>query len=180
MFERLRKIKQQRIVKQLSSVKRTKVMHNFDTANVIGIIFNVSTENDWMNICSIVKKFEGYGKKVYLVGVIDNREKLDFIITNTNVTLVHAKTDINYWGIPKISILHQFLDRKYDVLINAMVDSDDFFSLFVNMHTLADLKIACDNLDNEKYYDLLIKVDSDISESDFLKQVIYYLTLINK
>ena len=180
MFERLKRIKQQRIVKQLSSLKRTKVMHNFDTANVIGIIFDVSTEENWMKICSVVKKFEEYGKKVYLVGKIDNRENLNFIITNTNVTLVHAKTDINFWGVPKISLLHQFLDRKYDVLINAMIDSDDFFSLFVNMHTLSDLKIARDNFDNEKYYDLLIKVDSDMSESDFLKQVIHYLTLINK
>ena len=89
MFERLKRIKQQRIVKQLSSLKRTKVMHNFDTANVIGIIFDVSTEENWMKICSVVKKFEEYGKKVYLVGKIDNRENLNFIITNTNDTLVH-------------------------------------------------------------------------------------------
>lgn len=180
MFETLKKIKQKRIVKQLSLVKRTKVMHSFDTSNVIGIIFNVTTEDNWNKLCNVVKIFESYGKKVYLVGKISDREKLDFIITNTNVTLIHSKTDVNYWGIPKLSLLKQFLDRKYDVLINTTINGEDFFPLFVTIHALADLKVAIDSPENEKNYDLLIKVDQEISESDFLKQVIYYLTLINK
>lgn len=182
MIDFLRKIKQQRIVKQLTTLKRVKKMHNFDSAETIGIIFNVSTEENWKKVTHIVKIFEEYGKKVFLIGKINDKQPLDFLITNINVTLIHSKTDINWLGVPRMSAVKPFVDRKYDVLIDATLDSADFYPMFVALNALADLKVSRGNhVDEEqKVYDLLIKMDSKTSEFDFLKQVIHYLTLINK
>ena len=84
MFETLKKIRQERLVKKLSSVKRTRVMRNFDNIKLIGLVFNITTEANWTKLSNYVKELESYGKKVYLVGIIDTKEKLNFIITNTN------------------------------------------------------------------------------------------------
>ena len=139
-------------------------MHNFDSAETIGIIFNVSTEENWKKI------FEEYGKKVLLIGKINDKQPLDFLITNINVTLIHSKTDINWLGVPRISAVKPFVDRKYDVLIDATLDSADFYPMFVALNALADLKVSRGNHvdEDQKVYDLLIKMDSKTSEFDFI------------
>jgi hypothetical protein len=44
---------------------------------------------------------------------------------------------------------------------------------------MADFKISRDKEDNEKYFDLLIRMDDiDDDIKSFLKQVLYYLNLI--
>ena len=179
MFETLKKIRQGRLVKRLSSVKRARVMRNFDNIKLIGIVFNITTEANWIKLSNYVKELESYGKKVYLVGIIDTKDKLNFIITNTKVTIVHRKKDVSCFGIPKRSRMKKFLSKKFDVLINTIND-DDFFSSIVALRSLAKLRVATDTPAHKEVYDLLIKVDSKTSETEFLKQVINCLTLINK
>jgi hypothetical protein len=75
--------------------------------------------------------------------------------------------------------MKKFLSKKFDVLINTIND-DDFFSRIVALRSLAKLRVATDTPAHKEVYDLLIKVDSKTSETEFLKQVINCLTLINK
>ena len=69
--------------------------------------------------------------------------------------------------------------KKFDVLINTIND-DDFFSRIVALRSLAKLRVATDTPAHKEVYDLLIKVDSKTSETEFLKQVINILFDINK
>ena len=180
MFEGLKLKKQKRVMKRLIAKKRVRTMHNFDSIKKVGIIFNVTTEERWNLINNIAKVLEKYGKKVFMLGVIDKKDtKLNFIITNPKVTLIRKKGDLNCWGIPKKSKLKPFFKRKYNTLIN-ISNVEDFVTSYLSVKTLADVKIALDTDENQKIYDVLIKMNPDSSEEDFMKQVIHYLTLINK
>ena len=185
MIERIRKIRHKRIVKQLFSLKRMKIMHSFDSVKTIGIVVDITTEDNWKQLSYMVRKFEKLGKKVYLLARKNDKTKTtqsDFIITNTNVLVLHTKTDFNFWGIPKPLVLKSFFDKKYDILIDMTANNGDFFPIYVALHALSDLRISRsnDNDENKKIYDLLLKMEPNASDYNFLEQLVRYLTMINK
>ena len=67
MIERIKNVKQKSIVKQLFSLKRMKIIHSFDSVKTIGIVVDITTEEDWKQLSNITKKFEKIGKKVYIL-----------------------------------------------------------------------------------------------------------------
>lgn len=186
MIERIKNVKQKSIVKQLFSLKRMKIIHSFDSVKTIGIVVDITTEEDWKQLSNITKKFEKIGKKVYILARKNDKEKSDtksdFIITDTNVLILHTKTDFNFWGIPKPFTLKSFFDRKYDILIDMTPNNGDFFPIYVALHALSDLRISRSNDDdeNKKIYDLLLKMSPNDSNCDFLEQVVRYLNMVNK
>ena len=64
MIEGIRKIRHKRIVKQLFSLKRMKIMHSFDSVKTIGIVVDITTEDNWKQLSYMVRKFEKLGKKL--------------------------------------------------------------------------------------------------------------------
>ena len=176
MFDTIKKLRQKRLLKQQLQLTRNKKIHNLQTAKRIAVIFDVDDEHSWKIINKFATELAKHGKEMVLLGRKQQKE-LDFIITNTSVMLTNAD-EVDFWGVPRGNAVGNFLNQHFDMLIDT-VEQPDFFTQYVSLRTMADFKISRDKEDNERYFDLLIRMD-DIGDDikSFLKQVLHYLNLI--
>ncbi len=176
MFNTIKKIRQKRLLQQQLKYTRVRQMHNLQTAKRIAMIFDVGDEQSWKIINKFATELSKRGKEMVLLGRKLQKE-LDFVITNTSVILCNLE-DVDFWGVPKNYPVGNFFNQHFDMLIDT-IQEPDFFSQYVSLKTMADYKISRDKADNEKYFDLLIRMDDSTDDvKAFLKQVLYYLNLI--
>ena len=176
MFDTIKKLRQKRLLKQQLQLTREKRIHNLQSAKRIALLFDVEDEHSWKIVNKFATELAKHGKVMVLLGRKQQKD-LDFIITNTSVTLCNAE-DVDFWGVPRTYPVGNFLNQHFDMLIDT-IENPDFFSQYVSLKALADFKISRDKADNEKYFDMLIRMD-DVEDDikSFLKQVLHYLNLI--
>lgn len=167
---------QRRLLRQQLQLTRVKKIHNLQTAKRIAMIFDVEDEHSWKIINKFATELAKRGKDMVILGRKKQKE-IDFIITNTSVILCNNE-DFDFWGLPRHYPVGNFLNQHFDMLIDTVLEPD-FFSQYVSLKTMADFKISRDKSDNDKYFDLLIRMeDGEDDIKSFLKQVLHYLNLI--
>ena len=176
MLNKIKKIRQKYILLQQLQLTRVKKIHNLQTAKRIAVIFDIDEEINWKIIEKFATELGKRDKEMMLLGR-KRKKDIDFIINNTSVT-VCDEGDTNFWGVPKNYPVGKFLNQHFDVMIDTIAEPD-FFSKYVSLKAIADFKISRDKDDNEKYFDLLIRIDDgNDGLIYFLKQVLHYMNLI--
>lgn len=185
MFEKIKQFQQNRIVKGLSRNAREKRIANIADLKLIGLVFEVGSEQDWNAIYRFVKAMEHDGKKVILIGFHPEDLELSYIFTHQQTTICHEKEDFNFWGLPKDDVIDDFIGRHYDILIDT-TDQPNFFGKYISLRAEADLKITYvnDNAEEaettESIFDLLIHGEQPIEIETYLAEVVKYLGMIKK
>lgn len=185
MLDFLKKFQRERIVKQMKQRERDKKIENFNQISSVGIIFRVGGEYEWNVLYHFVKGLENSQKKVSMIGFQESGTELNYIITHSQTIICHEKEDINFWGVPKEEVIEDFVDKHYDLLIDA-TEQPDFFGQYMTLKADADLKVSyIDTSDEEAekatdIYDMMIHGDGPIDMKDFLINIINYLSIIQK
>lgn len=185
MFENIKKRRQDKILRLLSGVARSKCIAHFDNLQHIGVIFNVGSEQEWNAIYAFVREMEQKKKQVWCIGFQRDKQEIDYVFTHPQTSICHEKKDFTFIGVPKEGVTDAFTSRHYDLLID-LTANHEFFSLFIAGKSLADLKCTYLNTNEpaspllEKIYDLLIRGDEQLDITNFIGQIKHYLNMIQK
>lgn len=183
MFNSIKSLHQQRILRLLSSLPRQKRIANLDQMNDIAVIFNVGPEREWNQLYAFVREMEQRQKRVYLVGYQPHGMEISYIFTHPRTSILHQKEDLTFFGLPKEGVAEGFLNRHYDLLIDLTADHT-FLARYLAGKALADLKVCYlhqqDDPQMERLFDLLIRGDKPLEYPHYLNLVKQYLSIIKK
>ena len=173
MLSKIKEIQQKRVLRRLTSVKRSRKLTNMDQVKSIALVFTVGNERSWKVINEYITRMERAGKHVYAVGYQSKDTSLDYIITHTKCTICHEKDDFNIWGIPKEEVIEPFVKRKYDLLMDTTVERT-FWSLYMSARSAARIKVSHCQPEEEgrhkEIYDLEIKDSEAYRVSEFMEE----------
>ena len=163
------------INKNLNSIKKNQKTRFFKFSQIkeIGILFNGSDKKNNIIIKETINYFSN--KKIYCeaLGFVNNKKMYEHNLTSLHIDFFNLN-DCDFFRIPKSRSTTSFLNKKFDILINI---SDESHFLYDYIVTKSKSKLKIGNGDSN-YYDLIIKSDKN-NVGNFIKEVIFYLELIN-
>lgn len=182
MFDYIKKFRQDRELKRLKGMARNKKIENLEQVRNIGIVFEVGDESQWNILYHFVKAMEKTQKKVSMIGYQHANTELSYIITHAQTTICHEKEDFTFWNLPKEEVIEPFVRKHYDLLIDITYERT-FFSQYVTLRSLADLKVAYAEDEagaKDDIFDMTIRGDGPMDLKDYLNNVVNYLNMIKK
>ncbi|MBQ9587176.1 MAG: hypothetical protein IJR26_04885 [Bacteroidales bacterium] len=185
MFEFIKNKLQQRQLRNLLNKQRDKRIDNWEDIKTIGLIFTVGDAEHWNLLHRFVSAQENRGKEVHLIGFQADNYEINYIFSHTKTVICHEKTDFNRLGLPKEGVIDSFVDKHYDLLIDA-TSQPDFFGRYVTAMAEANLKVGFQNNslpdgDNDRLmYDMLIQGDDEMDLRNYIEQIVKYLLMVKK
>ncbi|MBQ9473497.1 MAG: hypothetical protein IJU81_03720 [Bacteroidales bacterium] len=173
LLSKIQEIQQQRVLKRLTSVKRSRRLTSMEQVKTIALIFTVGSERQWNVLDEYITRMERSGKQVFAVGYQAKDLQLDYIITHTKCTICHEKDDFNIWNIPKEEVILPFAKRKYDLMLDTTAERT-FWSLYMSARIAAKIKVShCQHDEDGRHkeiYDFEIKNVEAYRVSEFLSE----------
>ncbi|MFK7936368.1 MAG: hypothetical protein AB8G22_22830 [Saprospiraceae bacterium] len=141
---------------------------NLQQAKHIGILFNATTLEQRKLVLQYVSKLEKQGKKVTLLGFLDQPKSLE------NLTFPHySKQEINWKLEPHSTEVVEFIQKKFDILLVLDTLSNLQFE-YISTLSKATFRVGpfTGNIDA---YDLMIDTNQTSSLTVFIQQIEQYL-----
>lgn len=184
MLDFVKKICQQRHLRHLMQRPRSKSIANWDDIKTIGLVFTVGEEEQWDSINQFISTVKKLGKQIHIIGFHPKNLQINYIFTHTETTICHEKDDFNFLGMPKTGLVENFIDKHFDLLIDATVQPN-FFGKYISADTNADLRVAYTNSQTPdegsmEMYDLTIQGNKTLNFNVYINQIVKYLTMIRK
>lgn len=162
--------------RKLKSLFREKAFNNFESAKTVGLICNAQDQKTYDFAKQFAVYLTSYDVQVSAIGFIEGNAVLDAFSYQKGFSFI-AKKDFNWLGIPQGEILESFLARRFDILINLVIE-DSFTVDYIASLSLAKFKVG--RLSNNDYYDLTIDISMNNRLDFFISQVKHYLSVIKK
>lgn len=163
--------------KALKNQSRKKSVHNFETANHVGILFDATDEKHFESIQEFYHKLIRYVKVVKVIGYSRAGDLPNQYLFKKNFTF-YQKKDLNWYHKPVNPDIDTFMKRPMDILINLSL-SRDFHFKYIVASSPAQFKVGRYDDQNE-LYDLMIDLKNEDTLDYFIEQVYHYLNIINK
>lgn len=181
MLDFVKDIHRKRLVRDLKSTPRDKKILNIDEVQSIGVVCRLDDEQHWNILHHFAKVMENQGKNVHIIALLQREQEIGFVITHQATSIVRAKTDTNFWGLPSGESIRPFVERHYDLLIDT-IGADDFFAQYIALRTDASLKVVYANPEEDPsdVFDLIIRGEGQLELKDYFNNVIEYLSMIKK
>jgi hypothetical protein len=164
---------------RLSSVRR--LQHGFDIEKVkkVGILWDASFENDFQHLAALNRQLNEMGKSVEVLTWVPGKSVPDRL-TGISYMRFLKKGDLNWAFIPVSTDAREFINTKFDLLID-INPSSLFHLLFITAVSTAPMKVGPDiSGEPEKTpYDLMIKTFHPFSIAMFLEQTMHYLSMMS-
>ena len=131
-------------------------------ASSIGILCEITDEDSYKEIFYIFSKLQEHGHQVRLIGYVNDKEVPFYCLPQLTADYFSQK-HLNWYGIPNMEQIHDFLKEDYDLLID--------FSYRPNMPMQAILALSHAKFivgrdpESQNSYDLFI----DAVNSNYLK-----------
>ncbi len=161
-------------------IKRKRYKHQtiaFKDATQIGLLFNVTSTDDFTQIQEFVSFLKDNAKKVHVIGFIPQGELTTYLLKSSEIDYL-TNDHLNWLYIPKKERIQKFTDRPLDILIN--LSPKMYFPLnYIAAKTRAKFKIGQYDKQATFCYDFMIDNKNNPSLSEFIHQIKHYLLLIN-
>lgn len=164
--------------KSLSKLQRTKRIVNFSEAITIGLIYDASDEAVYNKVSNFICFLQDEKKTVKALGFVNYKNLPHYCFQKLSYDYFTLR-DINWYFKPIHPRVKDFINEDFDILINVCLH-ECFVLSYITGLSEAKLKVG---RYGEKYsgiYDFMLNVDNNISLDDYFKQIIYYLTIINR
>ena len=146
----------------------------FDQAVSIGILYDSSDEKDFELVRKYVKEIrEQHHKEVLALGYYDQKELPPMRFSKLGLDFFTRK-DLNWYYKPMASIVRNFSQREFDILIDLHTGNSIPFQYIV-AGSKAKFKIGKYERKSTPFYDLMISVPEQTSLKQFIEQVNHYL-----
>ena len=149
--------------KNLSKLKRKRIVHNLESAKTIGLLYDATDEQEYAVICELVKNFQNENKIVKALGYLNYNIIPHYCIPKLSFDYFIMK-DIGFFYIPNNTFVDDFIKNDFDILIDLSIM--DFFPFqYISGMSKAKFKVGRDGENHSKYYDFML----NINEKIFLK-----------
>ena len=146
----------------------------FDRAKTIGILYDSTDEKNFDIVKKYVKEMrENYQKDVLALGYYDNIELPPMRFSKLGLDFFTRK-DLNYFFKPVTSIVRNFIEREFDILIDLHTANSIPFR-YVTALSRAKFKIGKYEKSAIRFYDMMISTTDNIQLPQFIQQVDTYL-----
>ena len=163
--------------RKMHNQKRNVKAINLKNAVTIGILYDASNENTYNTVKHWVKVFRENKKKVKGLGYINTQTfqahhlaKLEFDF--------FSSADLNWYNHSKSSIINNFINEKFDILIDLNFDNNKP-TYYIAGLSQSPFKVGRRSQQNNRILDLFIEIDQNKDLDYFMTQAQYYLQLIN-
>lgn len=163
--------------KELHKTTRERRPVNLSQASSIGIIYLLSSEEEYNRVSSFTKKLQEQGKKVHVIGLYHYNRVPVFYIPKLSYDLLLPR-NIDLLFRPSAPFVTEFVHSEFDILID--LSSPDNFTLhYIASLSRAHFKLGRRIDDRPLPYDLMIDTSSEISSQQLLEQIVYYTNTLN-
>ena len=159
---------------KLKKNKITRKAVNFDKAKRIGILFDATNPDNEAIVNRYKRNLQNSGKQVDMLAYVDDKLEHD-----TTLFKYFNKKNLSWTLQPKGSVVEQFMNTPFDVLLNLHIDTVPPLE-YVSALSKAHLRVGQFRDDKEYCYDLMIDIPKDDNLNNFIGQLDSLLKKINK
>jgi hypothetical protein len=146
----------------------------FENAKTIGIIYDSTDEKSFELVKKYVKEMrEQFHKDVLALGYFDNVELPPMRFSKLGLDFFTRK-DLNYFYKPVTSVVKNFIDREFDILIDLHTGNGIPFR-YVTALSRAKFKIGKYDKTAIRFYDMMVSTGENVTLHQFIQQVNTYL-----
>jgi len=160
---------------QFGKVSRHKSLVNLDEAKNIGIVYKVNSEREFNAVKDLTKALTTTKKQVLAIGFVDRNEIPNYCVA-ANAGFYFSRKDINWFGGPKSDYIKTFINKEFDILIDLTLEN-----VFINRYTSSlsrsRFKVGPELGFNQDFLDMMIKMDNNTREEEYILQILHYLRM---
>jgi hypothetical protein len=163
--------------RKMRSIKRRKTVHNFQTADSVGVLFSSDQLNQFDTINGFLDYLSNNNLKVFALAYVKSKSIPDELSAKRKINFFTHK-DLNFYYKPKNTLIDSFIDKDFDILID--LSTKDYFPLtLVNNLSKSHFKVGLDNLSSREY-DFMFSLGESHDLYYYIEQIKHYLSNINK
>lgn len=161
--------------KELKSQKRTVAINNFETANIVGFIFDAVNRENYQLSKEFIDYVEKRNTRIFGIAYAEKSDQIAYFPYRNGIDYF-GLDEVNWYGKPINPSVPEFLKRKYDILIDLTKCS--LFPLhYIFAMTNAKFKITNDSI-NAHYADFVIQQKNSEKLENYIGQIKHYLEAI--
>jgi hypothetical protein len=170
---------QYRFMKEMKRMKRKPEVVNFDEALKIGLLYDATDERDSDTVKNYVKSVRAnYKKDIIAMGYIDRKAPQKSQYAQFGLDFFTRK-DLNFQMIPVNPIVKNFINEKFDILIN--LNSGKCFPLqYISAMSKARFRVGRYSNGNAVFFDMMIKLKGEPAIRTVIEEIEHFLRLINR
>jgi hypothetical protein len=161
----------------LKRLQRQKRFFNYAGTSTIGILYDASTEEQYLSIANLVKELQQDQKKVKALGYVLQKKLPEHAFPKLTFEFCNYR-NFNWALKPVTQNIKDFISKDYDILIDLtpsgfyqvkrlVADSPAHFKVGRYAEKFLDL------------YDLMIQIDDQTPLTEAIKHTFFYLKMIN-
>jgi hypothetical protein len=167
-----------RYKKEISKGVHDHKMVNLDAAKRIGILYTLDNVPAYEVISEFVTQLQHDQKEVKALGFVRNKNLISRFLPKLSYDFF-SRRDINWFYKPIHSKVRDFIEKEFDILIDLSLQ-ESFTLKYISGLSKAFCRVGRYSEENTANYDLLFYMNSSLPLNDYIKQITYYLTVINK
>jgi hypothetical protein len=164
--------------KKLGKVRRKSFYSNISRIKSIGIVWDASKPEDFINLSRFHQQMNERGINVNILGYYPGKE-LPNQYTALRYLTCFRKQEINLFYVPVSSETERFINTIFDILID--VNFEKSFPLYyISSLSKASFKVGLfDKEADSSTFDLMIELKKPVRIEEYLSNVVHYLEMIN-
>lgn len=162
---------------KIANHNREKNTHGFSSARTCGVVFNATDKDDYEKALKFIAYIQELGIETDAVGYVHKRELMSFFLPHKNIDYF-SKKNLNLFGVPNNPYIEDFVEKKFDILID--ICFEEFFPVeYIVSLSKAAFKVGR-QLPYRNYYDLMINIKDNNDLEYFINQIKHYLSILNR
>jgi len=180
MIKKIKKsIGERRLQNALKTYVRKKEFFNIEDINSVGIVFDATNAEDFEKVKNYANQLKQMRKRVRCIGFYNARvTPRNIHYSKSDFDLFNVK-ELHLFGEPNNPYIQTFISEIRDVLIDVNL-SNKFPLRYITALSHAKCKVGVNITENRNIHDVLISVNPTEGIDNYLKQVDFYLQMINK
>jgi hypothetical protein len=164
--------------REMMNLKRNRYVMNLSDAKTIGIIYDASEEDKYSVVSNFVRYFQDNQKTVKALGFVNYNRLPHYCFPKLSYDYF-TKRDLNWYSKPTESRVKDFMNEEFDIVIDLCMH-DCFPLSYIAGLSKAKFKVGRYDEKHSVIYDFMLNVNNNITLESYIKEVIHYLSIINK
>jgi hypothetical protein len=168
---------QYRFLKELKRIRRKPEIVSFEDATKIGLLYDATDERDSEAVKNYVKSIRNNFKKdILAMGYVDKKNLRKSQYAQFGLDFFTRK-DLNFQMIPNNPIIKNFINEKFDILIN--LNSGKCFPLrYISAMSRARFRVGRYNSNSADCFDMMVKLKGEPAIRTVIEEIEHFLRII--
>jgi hypothetical protein len=164
------------LAKKAKMLVRQKQTHNFNTAKTVGILFDGSSQDDFLQIKEFIKYLTSLKIECSALGFVNSDEIRSDLLFRDNINIFCNK-DLDFFFRPSNPDTLRFSSKKFDMLIELSLV--DYFPIrYISSLSPAVFKVG-KFVEGNSDLDLMIDIHSKPTLEFLIEQIKNYVSILN-